>query len=143
MAIAIPVLDGLLKVGEKLIDRLIPDKEKAAEAKFKLLEMQQNGELAVLAADTELAKGQLEINKIEAENASLWVSGWRPAVGWVCVGALASQYIVGPLVEWVSAFGAERITWPIANNGELMTLLLGMLGLGVLRTTEKIKGVTK
>lgn len=133
---------GLLEIGKKLIDRLIPDKAAAAEAHFKLLEMEQNGQLAELAATTQLAQGQLEINKVEAASTNPFVAGWRPAVGWTCVAALSFQYVIGPLGEWLTGLAGLRVTWPMMNTGELMTLLIGMLGLGALRTTEKVKGVS-
>jgi hypothetical protein len=138
----LPIIGTLVEAGLKIIDKVIPDPAAKAEAKLRLIELQQKGELAELAAETQLAMGQLEINKAEAANANIFVSGWRPAVGWVCVAGLGSQYVIGPLVEWLSALFWERITWPIMNNGELMTLLVGMLGLGALRTTEKVKGVS-
>ena len=66
-----------LQIGNKLIDRLWPDPAQAAQAKLQLLQMQQSGELAQLAADTDLAKGQMAINQTEAANASVFVAGWR------------------------------------------------------------------
>lgn len=119
----------------KVLDRVIPDKGAAAEAKLKLLELQQSGELAHLAAETELAKGQLEINKVEAGNANLFVAGWRPGVGWVCCLALVYQFFLRPALI---TFGKPA---PDLEMGDLITILLGLLGLGALRTTEKIKGV--
>ena len=119
----------------KVLDRVIPDKGAAAEAKLKLLELQQTGELAHLAAETELAKGQLEINKAEAANPNLFVSGWRPCVGWVCCLALAYQFFIRPALV---TFGKPAPDLPM---GDLITILLGLLGLGTLRTVEKIKKV--
>lgn len=136
-----PLVD-VLNLGTKIIDRVLPDKEKAAEAKLKLLELQQNGELAVLTAETDLAKGQQDINKVEAANASIFVSGWRPFIGWTCGGGLAYQFILRPLLIWVSGM-FEFVPPPSLEMDTLVTLLLGMLGLGSLRTAEKIKGVAK
>jgi hypothetical protein len=86
-------------------------------------------------------KGQLEINKAEAGNASIWVSGWRPAVGWVCAGALFSQYILRPWVQWAAIISGHPIPELPGIDDHLWELLGGMLGLGGLRTVEKIKGV--
>ena len=128
------LLDFIPVIG-KVLDRVIPDKGAAAEAKLKLLELQQSGELAKLSAETELAKGQLEINKIEAANANLFVSGWRPGVGWVCCLALVYQFFLRPALV---TFGKPAPELPM---GDLITILLGLLGLGTLRTVEKVKGV--
>lgn len=135
-------LTEILGIGAKIIDRVLPDKEKAAEAKLKLLELQQSGELAVLAAETDLAKGQQEINKVEAANSSIFVSGWRPFIGWTCGGGLAYQFILRPLMIWVSGMFEFEPPPPLEMD-TLVTLLLGMLGLGGLRTAEKIKGVAR
>ena len=133
-------LAGVLDLGAKLIDRLIPDKEKQAEAKLKLLELQQSGALAELTAETELAKGQLDINKTEAASASLFVSGWRPGLGWCCVAIFFANYIAVPMLAW--AGGIWHLPAPSRLDiGEVMPVLLGMLGLGSLRTAEKLKGV--
>ena len=133
-------LTAVFDLGAKLIDRLLPDKEKAAEAKLKLLEMQQTGELARLTADTDLAKGQLEINKIEAANDNLFVSGWRPAMGWACVAIFVANYIGVPMLAWISPYLALPPP-PRLEMGEVLPVLLGMLGLGTLRSVDKAKGV--
>ena len=130
------LLDFIPVIG-KVLDRVIPDKGAAAEAKLKLLELQQSGELARLTAETELAKGQLEINKVEAASGNLFVAGWRPSVGWVCSLALVYQFFLRPALI---TFGKPA---PDLAMGDLVTILLGLLGLGAMRTTEKIKGVSK
>lgn len=118
----------LLGVLPSLLDKIFPDKTKADEAKARLLEMQINGEL-------EQIRGQLEINKEEAKSASVWVSGWRPAIGWVCASALAFQYLARPMLIGLG-YG---VNLP-ALDETLWQLLFGMLGLGALRTVEKVKG---
>lgn len=136
------ILGSIIKIGGELIDRIFPDKEKAAEAKLKLFEMEQKGELAKLAATTELAKGQLEINKVEAASRTPFVSGWRPSVGWICSFALAYNFIVQPMLAWAAAFREIPIP-PSLDLGPLMALLFGMLGLGAYRSVEKVRGVAK
>lgn len=123
-----------------LIDKLIPDKQAAAAAKLKLLEMEQAGELAHLNAEVSLAKGQTDINAVEAASASVFVSGWRPAVGWVCVLALASNFLAVPLLAWLSPVWSIPPP-PRLDVAELFPILMGMLGLGSMRTYEKLKGV--
>jgi hypothetical protein len=91
-----------------------------------------------------LAVAQIELNKEESKNRNVFVSGWRPFVGWVCAIALAYNFIVRDLMAWVILNTGEAITLPPALAMEhLMTILLGMLGLGGLRTYEKQKKLTK
>lgn len=130
----------LIPVVGTILDKIIPDPEAAAEAKLKALEMAQKGELAVLDADMRLALGQMEVNKAEAST-DLFRGGWRPAVGWTCVFGLAYQFLLQPLLPWVVAlFGGQVPPLPAIDNDTLMVLLTGMLGLGGLRTFERVKG---
>jgi hypothetical protein len=131
---AIPIIDSVLSIGEKLIDKLIPDPKQKAEAILKLKELEQSGDLAVIAA-------QVDINKIEAANPRMFVSGWRPSVGWICSAALAVQLVIGPLAVWISAALGHELVLPHLDTELLTTLLVGMLGLGGLRTVEKLQGV--
>jgi hypothetical protein len=100
-------------------------------------------ERAQLAAAVQIVQGQLDINKAEAASASTFTSGWRPAVGWVCAAALMAQYIARPMLQWVGILTGHD--WPTLPgiDDNLWELMLGMLGLGGLRSFEKAKGVTK
>jgi hypothetical protein len=138
-----PLLLGpLLELGKSLIGKLFPDPAEAARAQVELLRMQQTGELAQLAADTELAKGQLAVNAAEAASGNRFVAGWRPAVGWLCALGLGYEFLLCPLLPWVMTIllGKPIPVLPDLPSETLMTLLFGMLGLGGLRTAEKIKG---
>ena len=97
-------------------------------------------EKAELAAAVTIVQGQLEVNKAEASNPSIFVSGWRPYVGWVCGMGLAYSFLGQPLLEWGS-INFHFIAPPKLDMGDLITILLGMLGLGGLRTYEKKVGV--
>ena len=101
----------------------------------------------MLTAMTSLVQGQLEINKTEAQHGSIFVAGWRPFIGWVCGAALVWNFIIQPLLLWVAwmmpDLGIDMSTAPKLDSGELMTVLLGMLGLGGLRTYEKRLGVSR
>ena len=124
-----PILDGVLK--------LIPDKNARAEAK-------EQFESQMLAAMVGLVQGQLEINKQEAQHKSIFVAGWRPAIGWICGGALGWNYILQPIFSWsIFAAGVDLADAPRLDTAELTTILLGMLGLGGLRTYEKRLGVAR
>lgn len=129
-----------LGIGTKLIDKLIPDPAAKDAAKLKLLEMQQAGEFKALEADLEIAKGQMDINKVEAASPDFFRSGWRPATGWTCVVGLIYTFLLQPLMSWGSAVWHIPVP-PSLDMGTLITLLAGMLGLGGFRTFEKIKGV--
>lgn len=124
-----------------LVDRLFPDPAAAAEAKVKVMEMAQRGELAQLEADVKLAAGQIDVNKVEAANGSLFVSGWRPAVGWTCAGAFAYKFVLAPAGAFAMAAAGHPIELPVLDFTEMSTILLGMLGLSGMRTIEKVKGV--
>lgn len=114
------------------------------DAREKALEMQK----AQQAYDLELAKldqqiqiGQIETNKIEATNPNLFVSGWRPFVGWVCAFALAYVAILEPVVRFIAQVGFGYTgTFPVIDTTLTMQVLLGMLGLGTLRSFDKFKG---
>lgn len=132
-------ITAALDIGGKLIDRLWPDPEQRDAAKLELLKMQQTGELAVLAAETDLAKGQIEINKAEAQSGNLWVSGARPFFMWVCGTAFAYHFVLQPLLAFLLAAAGHSVVLPAFDIDALMTVAMGMLGLGAFRTVEKIK----
>lgn len=121
-----------------LLDKLFPDPAKAGEAKLKLLELQQAGQLAELEAETKLVQGQLDINKNEALSQSVFVAGWRPFVGWTCGGALAYVGMLEPLLRFVASVGFGYTgTFPVIDTTITMQVLFGMLGLGAMRSFDK------
>lgn len=131
---------ALAAVVASIIDKFIPDPEQAADAKLRALELAQRGELAVLDADVRLALGQMEVNKAEAQT-DLFRGGWRPAMGWCCVAGLSYQFLMQPILPWaVALLGAEVPPLPPIDSEALMVLLTGMLGLGGLRTFERVRG---
>lgn len=134
------LLDGLFGLAGKVFDKIFPNPQQAAEAKLKLFEMQQSGELKVLEAETTLALGQISINKAEAESTDFFRGGWRPFIGWVCGLGLFYQFLLRPLLTFVlMVFETKVQTMPALELDTLMTLLFGILGLGAMRTTEKLK----
>lgn len=137
------LLGGLFDLAGKVFDKIFPDPKLAAEAKLKLFELQQAGELKVLEAETAMATGQMEINKVEAASDSLFKSGWRPAVGWICVFGLFYQFVFLPFATFFLALYEVRAVMPAMDLNTLMTLLFGLLGLGGYRTIEKLKGISK
>lgn len=132
---ALEPISAVVGVAEKLIDRFFPDPTKKMEALAELRRMEQSGDLTVIA-------NQIEVNKIEAASPNWFVSGWRPAVGWVCVLALAVQMVFAPIAVWAAMLFGHVIPMVIMDVSLLTTLLIGMLGLGGMRTVEKLQGVS-
>jgi len=134
---------SLFDFASNVIDKIFPDANKAQEAKLELFKLQQSGELAQLAADTDLAKGQLTINTEEAKNANVFVSGWRPFLGWTLATGFGVQFVFGPLGEWACALAGHPVRFPAMDIATMIPLLFGMLGLGTMRTVERIKGAAR
>jgi len=134
LTMALDPISAALDLGNTLITRIFPDPAQAANAKLELLKLQQSGDLAQMTAQT-------DINKVEASNSSIFVSGWRPAIGWVCALALAYQYLLKPLAMGILPnFGIAIAPLPGLDDN-LWQLMMGMLGMGGLRTMEKMQGV--
>jgi hypothetical protein len=127
-------LTAAFDLGGKLLDHFFPDPTKRAEAALELEKLKQNGDLAVMTA-------QSNINAVEAANPNLFISGWRPACGWVCAFGLLFQFLLSPCATYLSALIGRPIPMPNLDTGTLVTLLGGMLGLSGMRTFEKITDV--
>ena len=121
---------------DKLVDR-IPNPNERAKAK-------EEFEKQLMDAVTQASLAQTKINQIEAAHKSVFVAGWRPFIGWVCGVAILWAFIVQPLAVWaVKSFGDPTTQLPLINVDGLYQLVLAMLGLGGLRTFEKMKGVAR
>ena len=120
-------LGAISDLAGTVINKIWPDKTEA--------EKQQ------LAAAVMVVQGQLDINKVEAANPSVFVSGWRPFIGWVCGAACAWNWIGLPIAGMALKVYQIEIPLAPANLTEMLPVLMGMLGLGALRTVEKINGV--
>ena len=118
-------ISALIGPVSAILDKVIPDKD---------LREKLSHEIATMA-DRQMS-AQIEVNKVEAAHKSLFVAGWRPACGWVCISALAYSTIISPILGiW--------FTVPVVDTSLLTTVLMGMLGLGAMRTFEKTKGVSR
>jgi len=127
-----PDLTGIGSVADlasTIIQKIWPDKSAQ--------EQQQ------LAAAIAIIQGQMAINQTEASNPSLWVSGWRPAVGWVCGLSCAWNWVGISIVTTLAELAGHHLSLAPANTSEMMPVLLGLLGLGGLRTLEKVQGVAR
>ena len=120
-------LGAISDLASTVINKIWPDKSEA--------EKQQ------LAAAVMIVQGQLDINKVEAANPSVFVSGWRPFIGWVCGSACAWNWIGLPIAKMGLTLLGHPLDLAQANLTEMLPVLFGMLGLGTLRTVEKINGV--
>mgnify|MGYP003637796494 CR=1 FL=1 len=128
--------------GLQIIDKFIPDPKAKADAIFKLKNLEQEGNLAELNAYVTQLSGQIEINKIEAASTSLFKSGWRPFIGWVCGSAFAYKFIVQPFLLFLVALGGldfDISILPVLQWQELSAVLFGMLGLGGMRSFDRVK----
>ena len=120
-----------------LLDKFIEDKDQKAQLAHELATMADRH-----AQD--LALAQIEVNKAEAASGSVFKGGWRPFIGWVCGGAFAYHFVLQPVIVFVVlAVGVDLPPLPEFDMTSLMTVLMGMLGLGGLRTYEKKQGITK
>ena len=135
------LISGLFSAAQSLIERFFPDPEKKAAAQLELLKMQQNGELAQLASETDLAKLQIQVNVEEAKSTNWFVAGWRPGIGWVCGAGLAYASLLEPFARFIAKvwFGYTG-EFPVISTDLTLQILMGLLGLGAMRSVEKIKG---
>ena len=121
-------------VVSQLITRILPDPAQAAAANLELTKMQMSGELAQIT-------GQLDINKVEAASTSVFVSGWRPFVGWVCGLGLGYVAIVEPIARFIATMVGYTGNFPVIDTTITMQVLMGMLGLAGMRSYDKKNGV--
>ena len=124
---AVDPLTAGLDLANTVISKIWPDKTEKEKQE--------------LAAALVLVQGQIDTNKAEAASGSVFVAGWRPAVGWTCAAAFAFKFVLGPLAVVLMGMAGHPIVLPVFDFSEMSTVLLGMLGLGGLRSFEKVKGV--
>lgn len=128
-----PGIGPIIDIVGKVIDRVIPDPTAAQKAKDALTS-------TALQADISSMMAQIDVNKAEAQNSSIFVAGWRPAIGWICAGALGYQYLFSPILWWAATSFEWHVTAPPKLDDVLWQLLFGMLGMGALRSYDKVKG---
>jgi len=126
------MIDKFFKPISDLIGKAIPDKNKRMEL-----------EASIKSQMIDLQKAQADINLEQAKHPSIFVSGSRPAILWICALGLAWQFFLAPLMNWIVVVTGSTIQPPVINTEGLMTLTLSLLGLGGLRTAEKWKGVAR
>lgn len=130
------MLELLVGPISNLLDKVIPDADERSRLAHEIATLTER-------QAHEIAKAQIAVNKEEASHASMFVSGWRPAVGWVCCAGLASNYLVVPFANFGLGIAGSVYMVPLLDLSEMMPVLLGMLGLGAMRTVEKTKDVAR
>lgn len=118
------------------ISKIWPDKSEQEVLQLKI-------ELEKAAFQSNIDLAQIKTNTAEARSNNLFVAGWRPACGWICVIAFAWQFVVLPILLFISNAINHPIPVPVFETSAMITVLMGMLGLGGLRTFEKKEGLTK
>lgn len=134
-------ISAVVNVGGELLDRLIPDPQAKDAAKLELLKLTASGDLAELDAVKAIALAQASTNTAEAGSGDKFAARWRPTIGYVCAGGFLYAVVVHPLVADLATVLRLPLTLPAIDTAVLVQTMLGMLGLGGLRTWEKIRGV--
>ena len=124
--------DGALKQVASVIDSLHTSEEEKLDKKILMQRIQQK-----------LAEKQLDVNAKEASHRSVFVAGWRPAIGWVGAFALMFEFILSPCIEWYAKFSGMELAAPEIQTGPLLAIVTSMLGVAGMRSFEKAKGLTK
>lgn len=146
MGLDLTGLGSVFDFGSKVLERIFPDPTERLKAQTALAQIKESGELAKLAAETDLLKGQLEINKVEAASTNWLIAGWRPFIGWTCGAAFAYSFVLLPFLEFfVYLWGApetiaQMAKLPKLDLASMIPVLCAMLGIGGMRTLEKVKG---
>jgi len=130
------IVKGLIGPVTGLVSEFIEDKDKAAALAHEVATMASTQAHAVALA-------QIEVNKVEAGHKSIFVAGWRPAIGWTCVIAFFLNFVFFPLGVFISVVISNPVEAPPLDMATMMPVLLGMLGLGTMRTIERTQGVAR
>ena len=130
------MISALIGPVSAILDKVIPDKD---------LKEKLSHEIATMAERhaQEQVMAQIEVNKVEAAHNSMFVAGWRPAIGWICALGMAGNFLIIPFVNMALELFETGVEIPLIALSEMMPVLMGMLGLGAMRTFEKTKGVSR
>lgn len=134
---ALPIIGDILREVGATVRQVIPDPVKQREFDLKFAELADKAD----AREDELLQGQIEVNKEEAKSSNLFVAGWRPFIGWVCGGTLAYTWVGAPLLKFGFDVADKAVTLPALDPNTIYPIVLAMLGIGGMRTFEKLNGV--
>ena len=126
------MIEALIKPVARILDKFIPDKDLKEKLEHEIKLEIQKANIA-----------QIEVNKAEAAHRTVFVAGWRPFIGWTCGLALSYHFILQPIIVFTMSVNGLAYDLPEFDMGSLMTIVLGLLGLGGMRSFEKLKGLTK
>lgn len=138
MGILGSILGDLIKPVTDIVSKTVVDKDKRIALEFELQKLVDQAD----ARYHEELMGQIEVNKEEVKHASIFVAGWRPAIGWVGAVGLAYSFVLGPFIEFVARANGYVGAMPLPDSGQLMTLVTAMLGVGAMRSYDKQKGTS-
>ena len=130
------LLGSLIGPVTGLLDKFIEDKDTKNALAHEIATLSQKQAQEAMIA-------QLEVNKTEAAHKSLFVAGWRPFIGWVCGLGFFSNFIVIPVANFVLQLLNNPVVIPMIDTSQMMPVLMGMLGLGAMRTVEKVQKVSR
>lgn len=137
MGILGSILDTVTSPLKDIISEVVVDKDKKNELLYKIKELEDRADERV----HEEVMAQIEVNKVEAASSSIFVAGWRPFVGWASGAGLVYSAIIEPTASWIARIAGYTGTFPVINNELLLYVLGAMLGVGAMRSYEKVKGV--
>ena len=126
-------ISSIAEAATTALNKIFPDADLKMKEKFALATQQ-------IQIEAQAALAQTDINKVEAQSPQLFVAGWRPCVGWICCLGLSYSFFIGPILTWIATL-AQKQGPPPLDVGPLLSLLVALLGVGSLRTLEKIQGV--
>jgi hypothetical protein len=133
-------IPAILNTISTVVTRLVPDAGQAAQLQFELQKALLDSQDAMNKSIADAMQAQTAVNAKEAESPSIFVSGWRPFIGWVCGIGVAYAFLFNPFLTWVASM-AGVVSPPTLDTTQMTGLLMGLLGLGTLRTVEKVQGV--
>lgn len=125
----------------RIVDKFVPDPAQKAQNALEIQRMQQAGEFKEIDSALEMSRMQTDVNKVEAANPNLFVSGWRPFSGWSCGLALLYSAMIYPFLQFLARVNGYEGEFPVIDNVLMVQVLLGMLGLSKMRSDDKAKGV--
>ena len=130
------ILKELISPVTDIVSEVVVDKDKRDEIRLKIEELADKADERY----HEELMGQIEVNKVEAQHASVFVAGWRPFIGWTSGVGIAYTFVLAPFIEFVARAAGYTQDMPLPDAAQLMTLVTAMLGVGAMRSYDKVKG---
>ncbi len=136
-------ITALLNIGEAAINKFFPDPNQRAEQLFRLRELAQGKDLAVLNAEVQLLLAQIEVNKVEAASGDKFSSRWRPFIGWACGLSLVYAAMIYPFMAFIARVNGYTGELPETEWAIMSQILMALLGIGAMRSHDKKAGTSK